>query len=872
MSVACKSGEAVKENRARDVTSPAADTTDTAADTTKAEESSSYEEIVDEAEKAAEGLLNIYYKDEKLYFELPFDLLGRDLLLSSTISEISDNRLGTVGAKPHNPLQIQFARVDSVILLQKIQKNAIAPENNPGIREALAKNSIGSVIKKFDIKAYNDDKSSALIDVTDFFISDTEELSPFGPVGMNISSALIEQKNFKRTRSFMGNFKSFEDNLTIKSHLSYEYTLKEEGSNTEEDTPFTAVMTRTLLLLPEDLMRPRIADPRIGIFTTRKNEYSDSADKVEAVHYARRFRLEPRDVEAYKKGKLVEPVEPITFYVDSDFPDSWRSTIKSAITDWNEAFERIGFRNAVQALDYPEGDPEFDPDNLKYNVVRYAPASVQNAMGPSWIDPRTGEILNASVYIYHDIVRLINNWRFIQTAPADEAVRQMKLPGSYKKEGIGYVVRHEIGHTLGFMHNMAASHAVPVDSLRSPSFTQEYGTTYSIMDYARYNYVAQPGDKERGVQLAPPKFGLYDYYLVNWNYRYFPEGMSKEEQKETLTRLVDEKTNDDRYRYGPQGSYLDPSSLTEDLGDDVVEASIYGIENLKYVMEHLNEWVEKEDTDYTYRQSIRDGVIMQYVRYLNHLYANIGGIYLNKRYVGDSRPHYRTVPRQKQRKAFLMLLEEVKHLSWLEHEEVVKNLPLTGNPAAIIRDQMIEAILTAPEKVHLSALKSGKEDPYTPKEVMEDIYTSIWEKPLQKKLTLTEAEREFQKAFVQTVIAKSGLKETGGSGQSAFSNDHGEFKGIRPPDFVEEQMISDHGIGVYQKYLSPAGANTPDPVAASFGRVDIHFHSKPVLDHLNYSYLMKVKSLLEEAEKISMDTDTETHYELLLRKIEDVIL
>lgn len=862
INASCKTNETVKERRGTD-TSSVSDTTDV--DATKADKSS-FEKIVDDADQAAEGLLNVYYKDEKLYLEIPFDLLGRDMLLSSTISEISDNKLGTVGAKPHNPLQIQFTRVDSVLLLQKIQKNAIAPEDNPGIHEALEKNSIGSVIEKFDIKAYNDDKSSALIDVTNFFISDTEELSPFGPIGMNIPSARIAQKNFQRNRSFIEGFKSFEDNLTIKSHLSYEYTLQEEG-DAEEDNPFTAVMTRTLLLLPEDMMRPRIADPRIGIFTTSKNKYSGSADKVESVHYARRFRLEPRDVEAYQKGKLVEPVDPITFYVDSDFPESWRQTIKSAITGWNDTFERIGFKEAVRALDYPEDDPEFDPDNLKYNVVRYAPASVQNAMGPSWIDPRTGEILNASAYIYHDIVQLINNWRFIQTAPADEAVRQTKLPESYKKEGIRYVIRHEIGHTLGFMHNMAGSYSIPVDSLRSPTFTQEHGTTYSIMDYARYNYVAQPGDQERGVQMAPPKFGLYDYYLVKWNYRYFPEEISEAEQKEILTRMVDEKADDDRYRYGAQGAYLDPRSLTEDLGDDVVEASAYGIENLKYIMDHLNEWVGNEDTDYTYRERIRNGIIIQYVRYLNHLYANVGGIYLNKKYVGDSRPHYRSVPGQKQQEAFLMLLDEVKQSDWLENEAVVKNLPLTGNPATIIRREMIQAILAAPEKVNLSALKSREEEPYSPEEVMEDIYTSVWENPVQKA-TLTEAEREFQKAYVQALIEKSGLAEVEGSSQYAFSKD--QFKGIRLPDFVEQQSISDFGDGLYQKYLSPANAHARDSVSASFGNADIRFNSKPVLENLNYTYLMKVKSLLEEAVGDATDDDTEMHYEFLFHKLKKV--
>jgi len=837
-----------------------------AAGTTKKADKSAYGDIVGEAEKTATGLLNIYYKDQKLYFEIPFDLLGQDMLLSSTISEISNYKLGTVGAKPNSPLHIQFSRVDSVLLLQEINKDAIAPEGNPGITEALARNSIGSVIESFDIKAYNEDNTAAVIEVTDFFISDTEKLSPFGPVGMHISSSMIAQKSFKKNRSFIGEFKSFQDNLTIKSHLSYEYRLKEQGGASSDNNPFTAVMTRTLLLLPEDPMRPRIADPRVGIFTTRKNKYTDSADKVEAVHYARRFRVKPADMQAFENGKGVEPAQPITFYVDTDFPDSWRQTIKAGIADWNDTFEKIGFKNAVRALDYPENDPEFDPDNLKYNVVRYDPAPVQNAMGPSWIDPRTGEILNASVYIYHDVVRLINNWRFIQTAPADPEVRHITLPASYKKEGLRYVVRHEIGHTLGFMHNMAGSYAIPVDSLRSPSFTQTHGLTHSIMDYARYNYIAQPGDKARGVSLVPPKFGLYDYYLVKWNYRYFSED---EDQREILTQMVDEKAGDERYRYGAQGQYLDPSSLTEDLGNNAVRASTYGIKNLKFVMRHLNEWVGEEDMDYAYRQSIRNGIIRQYVRYLNHLYAHVGGIYLNKKYAGDPRPHYQTVSREKQRDAFRMLLEELKNLDWLEREEVIKNLPLSGNAASAVRENLVQALLRAPEKVNLAAWKSAEEDRYTPGDVMEDLFVSIWKKPVQKP-TLSKTERELQKAYIQSAITKSGLGGQGSTGAFTFTGD--TFKGIPLPDFVKQQGIADYGRGLYQKYLSLSSAydHALNPVAASFGRADIHFNTRPVLQHVHYTYLMKVKSLMEDAVESAADADTGMHYELLLRNIEKV--
>jgi len=843
-------------------------TSDSTSKDTTQNKPDTYSRIVNKADRMDKGLMNIYYKNRRLYLEVPFDLLGRNMLLSSTISKISNNEIGTVGAKPHAPLWIQFSRVDSVLLLRKMHEPAIAPESDQRIKDALNKNSIGPIIKKFAIKAYNDDHTSAIIDVTNYFLSDEKSLSPFGPIGMNTAPGVSYQEKFGKSKSFIGDFKSFKDNLTIKSHLSYEYTLKKQKRIIAKNEPFTAVMTRTFLLLPKDPMSPRIADPRVGTFVTGKKEYTKSADKVNSVYYTRRFRLIPKDPEAYKNGKLVEPVNPITFYVDRDFPSSWRSAIKKGITDWNDAFEKIGFKNAIRALDYPKDDPEFDPDNLKYNVVRYSPTPVQNAMGPSWIDPRSGEVLNASVYVYHNIVKLINNWRFIQTAQTDSNVQSTKLPNEYKREGLRYVIRHEIGHTLGFKHNMAGSYAIPVDSLRSPTFTQKYGNTYSIMDYARYNYVAQPGDKVRGVKLTPPEFGLYDYFLVKWNYKYFP-GLSTEEQHKKLKKMVDGKANDDRYRYGKQQGYpLDPSALTEDLGDNAVKASRYGIKNLKFIMDHLNKWVCKEDSDYTYRQTIWNGIITQYVHYLNHVYANIGGIYVNEKYEGDPRPQYQSVSRYKQQQALRFLLRQVKDLDWLENEQVIRNLPLTGDPSSVLRKAITEAILTAPEKVKLSALKSREKNPYSPRDVMVDIYKGIWEKTTHNA-TLDKTDRVLQKAYIQSLIQKSDLSTAGSSNSSAFAGQASD--GISLPDFVRRKSIHEYGYHLFDQFISPPPDHIhSDPISASFGSTTIRFNVRPSLESLYYSYLMKAKSLMEQALVKTYDNATKMHYRLLLQKIKSV--
>jgi hypothetical protein len=827
----------------------------------------SYDRLLKDPQKVVKGLMNLYYVKGRLYLEIPVRLLDKDLLLASTISEISDNFDGIVGSKPQPPLQVIFTRVDSSLLLRKVESNMVAPGNDHNIQRALDKNSIGAILKIFPVAAYNANRSAAVIDVTEYFLGDIKDLSPFGGFSIYKGMGFTSTQSFKRDRSYLGDIKSFADNIVIKSHLSYENTYSSGTRVLEKDRPFTVVMTRTLLLLSENTARPRIADSRIGIFTTQKNRLSNDVNRTVKVYYANRWRLEPKDAAAYKRGELTEPVKPITFYVDNDFPDTWKKPVKDAINDWNLAFEKTGFKNAVVALDYPVNDTAFDPDNLKYNCVRYAPVPVGNAVGPSWIDPRTGEIINASVYVFHDVVKLLNNWLFIQTAPADKAVRQTELPEAYKAEGIKYVVRHEIGHCLGFMHNMGASSAIPVDSLRSPSFTQQHGTTYSIMDYARFNYIAQPGDKERGVQLSPPTFGVYDYYLVKWNYTFFDSTVAPSTEQAQLAALIAEKAGDARYRYGAQDlSGFDPSDQTEDLGDDAVRASAYGIKNLQYIMRHLNGWVGAQDKDYTYRQEIWQGIVTQYVRYINHVYTNIGGIYINEKYAGDPRPFFQSAPRRKQEKALQFLLQELLSLQWLEDKQVLENMTLTGTPASALRSQLMDALLLAPQKVNLSALKSKEPYPYTSKEVMNTIYAAVWKKTLQNKVP-DKAEQEMQKAYVRSMIKNAKLIAPAPASQSGFTLTNGWA--IPVPECIPTMAAQDCGMVVLPNdhYQLHSGV---DP-AAGFGGLYVHFNLAPSLESLYFGQLTDCKQLLQRRIAGTPDKETVMHYRLLLHQIEKAL-
>ena len=630
--------------------------------------------------------------------------------------------------------------------------------------------SAGSLVLCYEYELYRKERNqpvrmvkldgkNVVIDVTSFFGGNEKCISPIktdNPLSKLLGGKSALKGTFVSDASGIISSKSFPGNIEIKSRLSF--TLSPLGQ------PYSVIMHRSLFALPEEPMKMRLQDNRVGYFYSDKSIYTTNKDRLERRTYIHRWRLEPKqeDLERYFKGELVEPVKPIVFYVDSAFPEKWRSAIKQGIEDWNIAFETAGFKNAIKAVDYPKDDPNFDPDDMRYSCFKYAASPTANAMGPSHIDPRTGEILTGDVIWYHNIISLLHNWRFVQTGAVDPRVRKQVFDDDVMRESIRYAAAHEIGHTLGLMHNMGASYSFSTDSLRNPVFTQKYGTTPSIMDYARNNFIAQPGDVEKGVKLTPPVLGVYDIYAINWGYRLIPNSSSPEDEKQTLDKWIAEKSNDPMYEFGAQQLFgtVDPTDQTEDLGNDHMKAGDYGIKNLKILMKNLEEWNKEPGERYDEMENMYREIVNQYTRYVRHVMPYIGGIRFEEVRQGDGKKtskHY--IDRDTQHKAMLWLLNEARTYSdWLTDKNLIGKFEINLNANDKLQDMIISGLINSATlyRIQEGGMVDAQKN-YTLENYLEDVTKNLFKAPEGGKLS--DVEQNLQAAAINIMIKNSGLSQ-----------------------------------------------------------------------------------------------------------------
>lgn len=721
---------------------------------------SRYDELLKDA-TTQEGMFRIHKVENDWYFEIPDTLLGRDLLIVNKVSGVP-YELNDAGLNKGMAYEDKLIRFRKDTVLKKVwvttwNPRVSVPEND-AIARSVKDNYREAVIEQFPIEAFNADSSALLIQVNKVF--DGSEKS-FNDLYNSISLGT----SVKRELSRIASMKSFPQNMVIKSFLTTQVT---EG---HESVPVTVETTTNLVLLPEQPMTPRFADSRVGFFSTPHYYFNDRQQAVEKRELVHRWRLEPKpeDVERYKRGELVEPAKPIVFYIDPSTPPQWREAIKAGVFDWQTAFESAGFKNAVIAKDAPTDDPDFDIDDSRYSVITYAASQQMNAMGPSVIDPRSGEIIEADVVWWHNLMTLLHTWMQVQTAPIDPRARMNIFEDEYMASAIRFVSSHEVGHTFGLKHNMGASYAFPVDSLRSKTFTAQMGgTASSIMDYARFNYVAQPED---GVEHITPVIGTYDKHAIHWAYRWL-DVEDPHEELPVLNKWITDHTGDPMFWYGEQQDPrdpVDPRAQDEDLGDDLIKANRYGIQNLKRIVPNIEAWTAQEGEGFWQAGKLLMAVINQWKMYAGHVTAYVGGFYINNPVAGETFDRYVPVEKERQREAVKYLSEEVFTVpEWLFGAEIWRrSYPVRTSPAGEVE---YSAYNTARElqyatfydlmkderllRMYEAEAMKGKSLVYTPEEMFADLHRSVFKGSLQgRKLSLYE--RMTQKNYIDALIVSS---------------------------------------------------------------------------------------------------------------------
>ena len=706
------------------------------------------------------GLFNTIQVKTDIYFEIPDSLFGRQFLVVNKLSQVpmQVNEAGLNKGMNYENKVISFYhdKVAKKVWVKTVVPQVSSPKDD-AITASVKDNFSESIIEVFDIEAQNSDSTAVAIKVNKIFDGNQKS---FNDVLTNVGLG----GSVKANLSYVENVKTFPENIVVKSQLT---TSVNEGG---VDLAVTLGVTSNIVLLSKTPMQPRFADNRVGYFTEKHWFFNDVQHKMEDQRFITKWRLEPKeeDKEKYLRGELVEPKKPIIYYIDPSTPKQWRQKIIAGVHDWQVAFEQAGFKNAIIAKEPTESDKDFDIDDVRYSVITYAASPKSNAMGPSVVDPRSGEILEADIIWWHNVMTSLHDWMRIQTGPIDPKARGNKFSDEHMGEAIRFVSSHEVGHTFGLKHNMGASFSYPVESLRSKEFTAKMGgTAPSIMDYARYNYVAQPED---GVTAITPKIGVYDKYAIEWGYRWFPDQAT---EKISLRKMIEKHEDDPMYFYGEQQSYLntiDPRSQSEDLGDDAVLASEYGMKNLKRVSENILKWTYEDGKSYINTGKLYYQTIGQWDLYSNHVLANVGGIYLNNTYFGIDKKAYQPVSAEMQRKAVGYLNENVINLpKWLFFNDIldktyaIKNSPMgpyEQTPYTLAREMQYGLIYNLftddrllrmlENELNHQELKSNDKI-YT----VENLFDQVRKVAFDKKSSLTILERMTQKNYVDALIVST---------------------------------------------------------------------------------------------------------------------
>jgi hypothetical protein len=716
-----------------------------------------FKEIITDKAVSDQGVFTVHKVDDKYYFEIPDAMLKKEFLLVTRLTKAAAGmRSGTSGYAGDQIGQqvIAFEKgPKDKILLRSISHVDYAKDSTSQMYNSVTRNNVQSIIKSFDVKAYGVKNNSSVIEVTDVLNSDNE-LTSFSVW----SKDSYRVGTFQKDMSFVNFVKSFPSNIEINTTKTFARTLGAPVTPAIPGRPapkisgnYTVEINSSFVLLPENKMQARYFDPRVGYFTVGYTDFDLDPQGVKRISLVKRWRLEPKpqDLEKYNKGELVEPAKPIVFYIDPATPKKWVPYLMQGVNDWQKAFEKAGFKNAIVAkVPDPKVDPEWSLEDARFSAIVYKPSDVPNASGPSIADPRTGEILESHINWYHNVMLLLRNWYFVQAAPNDERARKMEFDEKLMGELIRFVSSHEVGHTLGLRHNYGSSSTVPVEKLRDKKWLEKNGHTPSIMDYARFNYVAQPEDKIGDAGIFP-RIGDYDDWAIEWGYKRFNQFKTPDAEKQYLNQWVIKNLKNERLWFGTETNPLDPRSQSEQVGDNAMIASTYGIKNLQRIVDNLDQWTKTPNEDYKNLDMMYDQVTTQFKRYLGHVSKYIGGQMETPKTAEQSGAVYEVVAKKDQKEAMKFLNENVFITpQWLLKKDIFEKTGKTPvKTVEEIQNVVLGRVLSPMVLQSLYQSEAVDQNSYPLVELFSDLNNSII-----KKDNADIYGRNLQRNYVDTLI------------------------------------------------------------------------------------------------------------------------
>ncbi len=723
-----------------------------------------YKEVITEKAKTQKGLFIVHKVEDKYFFEIPSTLLNKEILCITRFSKTPVGG-GTYGGEIANEVVLRFEKgPDNKIFVRTVLNIVQSPDSTQPMFKAVANSNVDPIAQAFDIKAYKKDSinktEQAVIDVTDFFKGDNLIVSVNARTKRSLSLSSLASD-----RSYIDVIKSFPINTEVRTVKTFTSS-PASGASFGAPSPFPTVslpaaneagavtmeMNTSFIELPKKPITKRMFDPRVGYFASSVQTYEEHSQRVERDIFANRWRLEPKDEdkEKYKKGELVEPKKQIVYYIDPATPKQWRKYLIDGINDWQLAFEKAGFKNAIVGKEWPENDSTMSLEDARYSVLRYFASDVENAYGPSEVDPRSGEILESHIGWYHNVMKLVQNWYMIQCAAVDPKARKMKFDDELMGQLIRFVSSHEVGHTLGLRHNMGSSNRTPVEKLRDKTWVEANGHTASIMDYARFNYVAQPEDNISEIGLFP-RIGEYDIWAIEWGYRW--TDLDEAADKKWSNKLIIEKVKNPRLWFGGEGRNNDPRAQTEDLGDNNMKAGEYGIKNLKRLMTNIFEWTKEEGDRYENVGEIYSQVLNQFSRYSGHVLKNIGGFTETPKSIEEAGNVYEITAKATQKDAMAWMQKQVFETpTWLIDKKIWDKIASpSGDPVMSLQQRILNNTLTTDRMVRLSYGSNRDATAYTLDEMLTDLQKGIWSELATKK-PIDMYRRGLQKTYVDKLI------------------------------------------------------------------------------------------------------------------------